>query len=168
MKQYCLDMSGLSNPYGDLPHDIYVTLWREVMSRIEAGIFATTSEIYDHELLHIPGELGECIKANKPQLVLEVNAGTWDWRGYIAHSTRMNTAHHQFIWEYVDGNPKKTVGLNDMSIIALGKTLSLPVLSMETSAAKSPKHRRIPDICDAETMQHYWFNDFLRAENIRI
>ena len=54
-----------------------------------------------------------------------------------------------------------------MSIIALAKTLELPVLSMETRVRDSnSKKRKIPNICDEEGVPHIIFNDFLRNEGI--
>jgi len=42
----------------------------------------------------------------------------------------MQKKHKNCISEFIGGT-KKTVGLNDISIVALAKTLKLPVLSME-------------------------------------
>jgi hypothetical protein len=55
-----------------------------------------------------------------------------------------------------------------MSIIALGKTLSLPVVSMEALIMQpESKNRRIPNICQIETVEHLTFSDFLRREQFR-
>jgi len=64
--------------------------------------------------------------------------------------------------------PKDTVGLNDMSIIALAKATGLPLVSMESSAGNSPKFKRIPDICALDQIVHLDFNSFLRQEGIKI
>lgn len=166
MKRYCIDTSGLSNPWVDLPVDIHETLWTRVLAFIETGALAVTTEVYE-EMLHIPGALGECIKDNKNKLVLEINSADWDWKKYVEHSTRMNVAYRQYICEYTQLKPKKTVGLNDMSICALGVSLGLPVINMEKSAASSDKHRKIPDVCTAEGIRPLDFNDLLRAEGIK-
>ena len=159
-------MSGLSNPWVELPADIHETLWAKVIACIESGALATTTEVYE-ELVHIPGTLGDCIKDNKNKLVLEINSANWDWRTYVNHSTRMNMAHRQYISEYMHLNPKKTICLNDMSVVALGKSLGLPVVSMEKSTADSVIHKKIPDICMLEGIVPLDFNKFLRAEGIK-
>jgi hypothetical protein len=43
----------------------------------------------------------------------------------------MQDDYRRYISEF-NNNRKDTVGLNDISIIALGRTLNLPVVSMET------------------------------------
>jgi dephospho-CoA kinase len=51
-----------------------------------------------------------------------------------------------------------------MTIIALAKTLGLPVVSMEKFIhQQDSKNRRIPNICQMEGIQHLDFNQFLRA-----
>jgi len=73
------------------------------------------------------------------------------------------------ISEY-NGNRKNTVGLNDLTIIALAKTLGLPVVSSEkrvSSTTDTEKRQKIPDICDKESIDHKTFNDLLRAEGIK-
>jgi hypothetical protein len=60
------------------------------------------------------------------------------------------------------------VGLKDVSIIALAKTLKLPLVHMEKPNTHQPsqKRMRIPDVCDKEGVKHLTFNEFLRAEGI--
>ncbi|MEN8859007.1 DUF4411 family protein [Qipengyuania flava] len=169
MKRYCVDMSGLSNPASEdvAPQDIHVSLWMRVHSLIENGDIAVTEEIYE-ELTHIPAPLGDCIKENKKSLLLEVDDDAWDAATYIEHATRMQDEHQKYIREF-NGGGKGTVGLNDISIVALGKTLKLPVVSMEKrKALQSDRKRAIPDICDAENVTHMTFNEFLRAEGITL
>jgi hypothetical protein len=169
MKRYCIDMSGLSNPASEdaMPQDIHVSLWARVHALIEGGELAATEEVYE-ELTHIIGPLGECIKANKKSLMMEVDDESWDGPAYIEHATRMQDDHQKFIREF-NGGSKGTVGLNDISIIALAKTLKLPVVSMEKRKAhQSAKKRAIPDICDAEEVTHMTFNDLLRTEAITL
>ena len=167
MKKYCLDTSGLSNPLESMPEDIHASLWAEVRARIATGSLAVTGEIYA-EMEHIQGEMGDCIRENEVNLLLEVNDSSWPFENYIEQAARMQVEYANFIRENV-GNKKGTVGLNDISIIALAKTLSLPVVSMEKRKAhQSGKLRQIPDICDAEKIPHMTFNDFLRAEGIKL
>ena len=166
MKRYCIDTSGLSYPFELMPEDIHQTLWGLMALTIESGILATTPEIYD-EMTHITGKFGDCIRANQDALVLDIGDTSWDAMTYIGHSTRMLVAHNDYISEY-NGGSKKTVGLNDMTICALGKALSLPVISGEKRvSADTKRKRKIPDICAVEGVLHMTFNDFLRAEGVR-
>ena len=169
MKRYCIDMSGLSNPASEdvAPQDIHLTLWARIHDIIAAGFIAVTEEIYE-EMTHIPAPLGDCVKGNKKALLLEVDDDSWDVDTYISHATRMQDDHQKFIREF-NGGGMGTVGLNDISIIALAKTLALPVVSMEKRKAhQSQKKRTIPDICDAEKVTHITFNEFLRSEGITL
>lgn len=76
----------------------------------------------------------------------------------------MRTKHQSIISEY-NGNRKGTVGLNDVSIVALAKSLGLPLISMESrSFQSSDKKVRIPGLCDLEGVEHLSFNDFLNKE----
>lgn len=167
MKKYCMDTSGLSNPLESMPEDIHASLWNEVRTRVIAGSLAVTAEIYS-ELEHIPGDFGDCLRENEVNLLLEVNDASWPFVDYINHATRMQIEHARFIRENLN-NKKGTVGLNDISIIALAKALKLPVISMEKRKAhQSPTLRQIPDICDAERVIHMTFNDYLRAEGVKL
>ncbi|HEY5069993.1 MAG TPA: hypothetical protein VII37_09385 [Candidatus Acidoferrum sp.] len=59
-----------------------------------------------------------------------------------------------------------TVGVNDISIIALAKTLNLPVVSMESAVNNDASmKRRIPDIL--EDVQQMYFSDYCRAEGLK-
>ncbi|PCI51056.1 MAG: hypothetical protein COB49_02965 [Alphaproteobacteria bacterium] len=166
MKKYCLDTSGISNPWGDLPHDIFNSLWENIEELIVKGIFAVTLEIYEEQLL-IPNPLGEIIKVNKNTMLLEIGQDDWNWPGYIEISNDLNGKYNNFISEYTGRSPR-TIGLNDMTIIALAKTLNLPVVSMEVSSMNSLTKRKIPDICKLENVGHLTFNELLRAEKIKL
>jgi len=98
---------------------------------------------------------------------MELKDESWNWKSYVDHGIRMLEEHKDFIAEYTDMKTDDTVCLNDMTIIALAKTLQIPLVSMESSAYPSPKKKRIPDICDLEDIKHYKFVDFLKAENIK-
>lgn len=169
MKTYCLDMSGLSTPLEYMPEDIHTALWAQVAKLIIDGKFAVTTEIYE-ELEHLPGPIGECVKKNKGNLQLEVQDDGWDWELYIGHVERMRVAYADVISEN-NGNRKGTVGFNDLSIIALAKTLGLPVVSSEKKTHASQdaaKRQKIPDICYSEGVLHMSFNELLRKEGIKI
>jgi Domain of unknown function (DUF4411) len=160
-------MSGLSTPLENMPEDIHRVLWTKVAKIVASGKFAVTTEIYE-ELEHLPGPIGDCVKASKASLVLEVEEDSWDWPTYLAHIERMRVAYKDVISEY-NGNRKNTVCLNDLSIIALAKTLGLPVISSEKklqTTQDSKKRQKIPDICDREGVMHMSFNEFLRNEGI--
>lgn len=165
MKRYCFDTSAISNPLEFLPEDIHGWLWVRVCEVIETGAIAVTTEIYD-EMTHISGMVGECIRANRSRLILEVGEPDWPWGAYVASAAALQVTHRQFISEYTGGSPK-TVCLNDISIIAMSQSLGLPLVSMEARIVDSgAKKRRIPNVCDLEDIPHRNFNDFLRAEGI--
>jgi hypothetical protein len=102
----------------------------------------------------------------KDAMLLEIGED-WDWDSYVSHVNRMRITYKNVISEY-NGMRKNTVGLNDISIVALGKCLSLPVVSMESKAFQaSPTRVRIPALCDLEKTEHYTFSEFLRVEGIQ-
>ena len=118
-----------------------MTLWTHVKGVMGRGDMATTREIYD-EMNHITGSVGDYIRANEISIVLEVGQPDWDFMGYIDHVRRMLVDHHDFISEFTGGS-KKTVGVNDVSIVALAKALSLPVISSETRCSKSRSGKKL-------------------------
>lgn len=165
--RYCFDTSGLSNPREQLPEDIYASIWDFVRNTISDGRIAVTKEVHE-EMCHIGDELGGFIGLHEDQMMLEVGREGWDWQLYLDNVAALIERHRAHISEY-SGNSPRTVCLNDMSIIALAKTLRLPVVSMENrllDLAQSTK-RRIPNICDAEEVTHLTFNEFLRRENFK-
>ena len=165
MKRYCFDTSGISNPLESMPEDIHGSLWSGFKTKcLQSGIIAVTQEIYD-EMQHIQGSVGQCIRDHRADLVMEVG-DDWDWGTYITNVNSMEDSHHAYISEYCGGS-RKTVCLNDISIIALAKTLGLPVVSMEERVTAGSKKLRIPDICDLEGVAHLGFNEFLRNEKLR-
>jgi len=166
MKRYCIDTSGLSNPLETMPEDIFGTLWENAGGLITSGVFACTTEIFD-ELVLIPGTIGKLIKHHKSDIIMEIEDSSWNWEGYVKFSGQMNQTHHGFISEYTGGSPK-TINLADLSIIALAKTLALPVISMEVDVQNSPTKRRIPNICKSENIKHLSFTEFLRKEKISV
>jgi len=145
--KYCLDTSGFSNPLQVMPEDIYCTLWSTVRERIEAGTLCLNKEIADEIR---DADLGPYVE-------------------YIEHFERMRVEHEAYISEY-NGNRKNTVGLADVSIIALAKTLGLPLVNMEAPNRNEPSEKRIriPDLCQLEAVTPFTFNDFLRAEGISL
>ena len=167
MKKYCLDMSGFSNPIQSIPEDIYVSLWAQLCDLVKAGCFATTAEVYE-ELTHLPGKVGRCIVEHEAEIKLEVGSGNWDFTAYLAHFSALHPKYEPFI--NGTGGSKMSLSMPDFSIVMLGKTLSLPVVSMEVPCAHNPntKRRKIPDVCAAESVAHMTFNDLLRAERITL
>ncbi|MGD0432694.1 MAG: DUF4411 family protein [Acetobacteraceae bacterium] len=167
MARYCLDTSGLSNPLEYMPEDIHATLWQRIASSVSSGVFAVTTEIYD-ELALLRGPIGVCINSHRDSLRFEVGDQKWNWQLYLDHTNRMLRDYRAYISEY-NGNRKGTIGINDMSIIALGRTPGLPVISMETLIREpQAKRQRIPNICMMENVQHLTFSDFLRMEGIKL
>jgi len=134
-------------------------MWEHVSNVIDAGAVVVTQEIY-LEMVRIPGIVGSCVKRNRSALVLEIGEGDWDWEGYVEHTSRMQRELGHLISEF-NGGSKRTIGLNDLSIIALEKTLELPVVSMEAEGQQSEKKARIPQVCAMEKVERLRFNDFL-------
>lgn len=168
MHKYCLDTSGLSNPIIQLPEDVHVSLWEIVTEKIKFGVFCWNVEIAD-ELACIPGPVGECLKSCKGTCCYDVGGRNWDWLSYLETVRLWKKKYHQYISEY-NGGRKDTIGVNDLSIVALAKTLELPVVSMErpNTGPVSGKRLRIPDLCKSEGVEHLTFNGFLQAEGIII
>lgn len=140
-------------------------MWPDLVT---AGKFAVTAEIYD-ELCHLPGPFGECIKANESNLQLEIEEDSWDWKSYVKIYEELKVKYASVISEY-NSNRKNTIGLNDLTIVALAKTLKIPVVSSEkrlSAMGDSEKRQKIPDVCDKEGIEHKTFNDLLRAEGIK-
>jgi hypothetical protein len=78
MKRYCFDTSGISNPLEAMPEDIHQSMWGGFKTKcLESAIIAVTQEIYA-EMEHIPGTVGQCIRDNKANLIMEVGED-WDW-----------------------------------------------------------------------------------------
>jgi|SRR5579872_7307309 len=168
MKKYCLDTSGLSTPLEFMPEDIHPTIWAKIAELITAGTFAATTEIYE-ELKHLPGPIGDCLKANAANVQMEIEEEAWDWQTYLTNYAEMEARHYDVISEH-NGNRKNTISVNDLTIIALAKTLGLPVVSSEKKTSvdqDSTKRQKIPDICAKEGVEHLSFNDLLRAEGIK-
>lgn len=165
-KLYCFDTSGLSNPYADKPEDIYGVLWVRIIEVIESGAIAVNEEIYE-EMCRIQGILGAAITSNKGNLIMDLSDNTWNPGGYLACVNGITQRHRQFIREYNGGSPK-TIGINDVSIVALAQFMNLPLVSMETEITTlNSQKRKIPNICRAEQVEHLTFNEFLRREGIR-
>jgi uncharacterized protein DUF4411 len=163
MKRYCFDTSGIFNPLETMPEDIHGWLWKRMIDFIESGSIAVTTEIYE-EMTHIGGGVGECIKRSTKTMILEVNSDSWDWKSYVRHIACMQKKYHPYISEY-NGGSKRTICLNDLSIIALAKTLGVPVVSMEAYIMQpEAKWRRIPNVCQLESVEPLTFNQFLRRD----
>jgi len=167
MKKYVFDTSGLSNPLEVMPEDIHITLWGKVMAVFSTGHICVNTEIFE-EMVLIEGDVGSQLKEIESDIKLEIGEGDWDWERYIEVFNQMKSAHVDYISEY-NQDRKGTIGLNDLSIIAMAKTLDLPLVNMEKETMiidPKSKRRRIPDICKAEGVQSISFNEFLRAESI--
>ncbi|WP_018240342.1 DUF4411 family protein [Ensifer sp. BR816] len=167
MVKYCFDTSGISNPLETMPDDIHKSLWSAFCGgHLKGKTIAVTKEIHD-EMCHIPGTVGSVIHACKSAMILEVGDTKWDWQAYIDHVARMQSDYKEHISEFIGGS-KKTIGLIDLSIVALAKTLGIPVVSMEDFVPQNAGSikRRIPNICKIEKVPHLTFNEFLRNEKM--
>jgi len=168
MKRYCVDTSGLSTPLGRMPDDIYQPVWDMVISVLETGAVAVTQEIYEEMEGSLRGVVGTFIDTNRDLMVLEIGQDTWDWPSYGPTLDALKKTHYAFISEY-NSNRAGTVGLNDLSIIALAKVTRLPLVSMEAESGPNATHRRkIPDVCLIEGVEHLEFNEFLRREGLSL
>ena len=147
--------------------DVFENLWAFVIARIEAGDIAMTREIFD-EMILIDNGFGEAISDNKDAVLYEVNQENWDWQDYLVTNGQILTDQHDHISEYTGGSPK-TVCVNDVSGISLAKSLGIPIISGEsiTHNLDQTIKRKIPDICQAEGVQHMTFNEFLKAEGYK-
>lgn len=163
MVKYCFDTSGLSTPNEQTPPDIHVSMWENIRRFIADGHVGVTLEIFE-EMVNIDGGLGEFIGECKDVILFEIGEEEWNWGAYLDHTNRMQDVYQQFISEFTGGS-QKTICLNDISIIALAKTLGVPLLSMETKVPnESQAKRRIPNICESEGVDHVDIREFLRAE----
>lgn len=162
MHRYCLDTSGITNPLATIPEDIFLSCWSGVIEMIEAGLFCCNAEVFS-EYEHINGNVGECLKSFKTEMVYEIGDDTWDWAAYVDHVARMHDEYRDFISEY-NGNRKATIGTTDLSLVALAKTLGLPVVSMEALGPPAATKMRIPALCEAEDVTHLTFQELLRKE----
>ncbi|MBC6442579.1 MAG: hypothetical protein GDA53_05535 [Rhodobacteraceae bacterium] len=86
---------------------------------------------------------------------------------YLKTNDAWRKRFRDFISEY-NGNRKDTIGLNDMSIVALADTLQLPLVSMEkpNPGVPSKTKLRIPDLCISVGVLHIDFNRLCRKEGI--
>lgn len=167
MKRYCFDMSGISNSLEVMPADIHRSMWARMETILASGEIAVTTEIYE-EMTHIPGTVGDCIRTNMDSLLLEVGQDHWDWKTYLRHAADLQAKYETVISDFHAGR-KNTICLNDLSIVALAKTLALPVVSMEAKVMQvSVSKKRIPEVCGLEGLTHYDFSEFLRKEGITI
>jgi hypothetical protein len=150
-----------------MPEDLYGPVWIKVIGLVRAGIFCCNAEIAE-QYMHIEGAVGDCLREHIPTMLYEIGRPHWDWNGYVSHFNRMKVVYQAFISEY-NGNRKNTVDVSDVSLVALAKTLCLPVVSMEgfDRGEGSAKKMRIPRLCDCEGVDHKTFNELLRTERVR-
>ena len=167
--RYCLDTSWISNPLVEMPPDVHTTLWERIGALIDGGAFCWNTEIWQEIDGSIPGETGDSLKRrHRSGGCYEIGQSHWDWQAYLAHVDAMNDKYRQYISEY-NGDRKSTVGVTDVSIVCLAKTLGLPVASMEKPTShSSPKRIRIPGLCNREGIPHYDLNELLRKEKITV
>ena len=149
-----------------MPPDVHVSLWKLIRGLIEDGVFCWNTEIWEELDGSIRGEAGEWLNSCNHTACYEVWADGWDWQAYLSHVESMRTGYYEYISEY-NGNRKSTVSLNDCSIVCLGKTLNLPVASMEKpNLQPSAKRLRIPELCSLEGVLHFDLNQLLRKEGL--
>ena len=164
--KYCLDTSGFSSPLMEMPEEIHKTLWPNVVRKIEDGIFCWNGEIAK-EMSAIQGSVGLALRNANKSCCFEPGQNSWDWQAYLVTWKSWREKFNDYISEY-NGGRKNTIGLNDLSIVALAHTLELPVVSMEKPNLSQPsqKRLRIPDLCKRVGVQHLNFNQLCREEGI--
>lgn len=168
MHRYCLDTSWISSPLLEIPPDVHVTLWRRVQTLIMDKVFCWNTEIAEELLGSIPEDIGNVISSVDSDCRYEIGDDSWDWNSYLEEIDNFRNRYRSFISEY-NGNRKKTIGLNDCSIVCLAKILKLPVASMEIRPGqRSDSKMRIPELCEREGVAHFNFNELLRAEKITV
>lgn len=150
----------------DMPEDIHKTLWSSVVSKIDAHIFCWNVEIAT-EMDSIKGSVGAALKNCNSSCCFVEDEGSWDWASYIAINNTWRGQFKQYLSEY-NRNRKNTIGLNDLSIVALAHTLKLPVVSMEAPNLGQPSQTklRIPDLCREVQVRHLNFTQLCRNEGI--
>lgn len=165
--KYCLDTSGISTPVVELPDDVHERLWTNVSAIVKSGIFCWNAEIAK-EMLSIPGPIGAGLQSCNGSCCHEIGKGAWPWESYIKINADWQVAYARYISEY-QNNLKNTIGLNDMSIVALSKALGLPVVSSETRilVQQNTKKIKIPNLCDLTGVKHLTFHEFCRAEGVK-
>lgn len=166
MPKYCLDTSGLSKPFIDLPQHVFPTLWQKVGECIANDCFCWNDDIAE-QFERLVEPLQSLLKNRERTCRFRDNDVSWPYDKYIALVSEWQTAYKQYISEFND-NRKDTIGLTDLSIVALAKTLTLPVVSMERPNSNQPSEKkiRIPELCEREKIKHLTFVEFLEAENI--
>ncbi len=149
-----------------MPEDIHKTLWQNVVAKVETEIFCWNPEIAE-EMSSIYGIIGDALNSCNGSCCYELGKGSWDWIAYLKTYDLWKKQFGQFISEY-HNNRKNTIGLNDLSIVALAHTLNLPIVSMETPNLGQPSSTkmRIPDLCIAVDVQHLNFTYICRKEGI--
>jgi hypothetical protein len=169
MPRYVLDTSWISNPVMDLPQDIHVSFWKRVSGLLEDGTFCWNQDIWEEMDGSIYGDIASSLQFCQDRGgCFEIGQDHWDWKLYLRHVSDIGKRYQSYISEY-NGSRSSTIGLNDCSIVCLGKTLGLPVASMEKPTAHpSPKRMRIPELCQREGILHFGLNELLRAEGIKI
>lgn len=169
MPRYVLDTSWISNPVMDLPQDIHVSLWQRVAGLLEDGAFCWNQEIWEEMDGSIYGDIAQSLQICQDNGgCFEVGQKHWDWNQYLWHVNDIGTRYRNYISEY-NGNRSSTIGVNDCSIVCLGKTLGLPVASMEKPNTNlSETKMRIPELCIREKIEHFNLNELLRAEGITV
>ena len=146
--------------------DIHKTLWLNVVAKVQSGIFCWNPENAG-EMSSIFGMIGAALTSCNSSCCYELGKGSWDWNAYLATNDSWKKQFHQYISEY-NNNRKNTIGLNDLSIVALAHTLGLHLVSMEVPnlGPKSTTKMRIPDLCIAVGVEHFNFTEICRKEGI--
>lgn len=150
-----------------MPYAIHEPMWRRVENVLTSGIVAVTHEIFV-EMSKIDGFIRTAIDANQEQLELEIGEDDWDSNVYSGYVDKFRKRHKDFISEYIGGR-NDTICLTDISIVALAKTLAVPLVQAERKVIVKPNTlvRRIPNICEVEGVDCWTFDRFILAEYLQ-
>ncbi len=149
-----------------MPPDIHKSMWASIVGLIKGGIIAVTPEIYS-ELLRFDFPMASnFIADHEKELLLDFETSSWEWSSYVSHLASMLEKYHDYLSENQRFS-RKTVCENDLTTIALAKSMNLPLVSMESKIdPKAILKLHIPDVCEREHVEHLWLNDFLRKEKL--
>lgn len=166
MTNYCLDTSGVSKPWLELPVRVFPTLWLKVWDRIENDCFCWNDEIAQ-EIDRLDDPLRKKLKSREHVCRFRNDSTLWPYGNYSNLILEWERKYSQYIQEN-HGNRTGTIGRADLSIVALAKTLTLPIVSMERPNTSSPSKTkiRIPELCKRENITHLNFVEFLEAEGV--
>ena len=166
MKKFVLDTSGLSKPIQDMPPHRHKRLWNCIKQSIGNGVFATTEEVFEEEMLLLPDGIGAYMADNRSSIVLDFGDPYVNWNDYVITANEMQILYRESTQRTLQGRTD-TVGIKDISVVALAKVLNLPLVSEAALIHDTSQtyKRKIPNVCAEYSVKHLSFNEFIDAED---